>query len=381
MRTDSTMWRDMVYITRWVGDYHAPRLLALQAALAQEGRRLGVVQLATGSRLYNHRQKRRERLLNALDFHSRPCRSGFQEARETWVALRTMRPRDILVLGYNDPISLTALAYARLVSARVHFLSDSKADDQPRSRATEAIKRLILKGFDGALVAGQRHVDYFRSLGFSGPIETPYDVIDNTFFASRSAAYRRRAADSLRRALPSRYVLCVSRLVARKRVGLALELYAASGLAELGVGFVLVGDGPEATNLRAKIEALGLGGAVQHCREVPNHRMPALYSGAEALILASEYDQWGLCVNEAMACGVPAFVTARCGVAEELVTPETGVVFGPETIPEAARALRHLIDDPTLRVRLSQACTRRMKSYDCADFAGAALRLSKGITL
>lgn len=376
IRSDPAPRADMVYVTRWVGDYHAPRLLALQEALGGTGRRLEVVQLATGSRLYSHRQMRRDALITKLDFRQHPCRTRWQEARATWRALTRAHPRDILVLGYNDPISLTALAYARLHRARIHFLSDSKADDQPRRAATERIKALILNGFNGALVAGNRHAEYFRSLGFRGPIETPYDVVDNSFFAHRAASYRRLASGILETALPQRYVLCVSRLVPRKRVALALDLYAAAGLAEAGVGFVLVGDGSEATAVKARIEALGLGQLVRHCPEVPNHRMPALYARAEALILASEYDQWGLCVNEAMACGVPAFVTPRCGVAGELVTEKTGVIFSPDTLPEAAAKLRRLCDEPTYRGALSQASLRRMQSCDCADFASAALRLA-----
>lgn len=366
----------VLYISRWIGDYHAPRLLALQSALADQGRRLSVVQLGTGSRFYTHTQTRRDRLVSKLDFKVRPCRTGWQEGRATWAELERIRPRDILVLGYSDPIALTAALWARSHRARVHFLSDSKADDQPRRQRSEAVKRVVLKLFDGALVAGNRHAAYFRSVGFQAQIETPYDVIDNDFFASRAQKYWRRAEAALKRALPDRYVLCVSRLVPRKRVSLALDLFAASGLAERGVGFVLVGEGPEESAILAHAEALGIAENIRHFPNVANHRMPAIYGGATAVILASEYDQWGLCVNEAMACGVPAFVTPRCGVAEEIVTARTGVVFTPETLEEAAAELRRCALDPPWRAALSRACLERMTTCNIDSFAQAVVRLT-----
>lgn len=368
---------EVAYLSRWVGDYHAPRLLALQSALADRGQRLAVVQLGVGSQFYKHAQVRRNQLISKLDFTLRPCQSGKQEAWATWSELNRIRPCDILVLGYNDMISLVAAFWARSHGARIHFLSDSKVDDQPRSRLTETVKRLVLKMFDGALVAGNRHAAYFRELGFRGPIEVPYDVIDNAFFAARAKGYKRHAKSILSRILPSHYVLCVSRLVPRKRITLALDLFAASRLAELGFGFVLVGDGPDLSRVIKRAEALELTSSLYHCPNVPNHRMPALYSGATALILASEYDQWGLCVNEAMSCGVPAFVTQRCGVAGEIVTPGAGFIFSPEGLAEAAMELRRCALDPEWRTTLSISCLERMTTCDISDFAEAVVRLTR----
>jgi glycosyltransferase involved in cell wall biosynthesis len=375
--SDESKSGSVAYLSRWIGDYHAPRLLALQSLLAVQGRQLSVVQFGARSYLYMHKQTRRNHLVSKLHFANRPCQTGWQEGCMTWSELNRIRPRDILVLGYNDPISLTAALWARSHGARVHFLSDSKADDQPRRQITEVLKRIILKIFDGALVAGTRHVEYFRSLGFKGPIETPYDVIDNKFFAIRSQKYRRRAAPILQHSLPAHYVLCVSRLVPRKRVTLALDLYAASGLAAHGVAFVLVGDGPERGAIYAKAAKLGLDKCIHNFPNIANHRMPAVYGGASALILASEYDQWGLCVNEAMSCGVPAFVTPRCGVANEIVTEETGVIFTPETLEVAGLKLRRCALDPLWRASLSNSCLKKMTTCNVEDFAQAVMRLTQ----
>jgi glycosyltransferase involved in cell wall biosynthesis len=47
--------------------------------------------------------------------------------------------------------------------------------------------------------------------------------------------------------------------------------------------------------------------------------LPRFYAGAGAFVHASLSEQWGLVVNEAMACALPVLVSDRCGCAKDLV--------------------------------------------------------------
>jgi glycosyltransferase involved in cell wall biosynthesis len=47
--------------------------------------------------------------------------------------------------------------------------------------------------------------------------------------------------------------------------------------------------------------------------------LPRFYAGAGCFVHASTTEQWGLVVNEAMACGLPVIVSQRCGCAMDLV--------------------------------------------------------------
>ena len=47
--------------------------------------------------------------------------------------------------------------------------------------------------------------------------------------------------------------------------------------------------------------------------------LPRFYACAGCFIHASTTEQWGLVVNEAMACGLPVIVSERCGCAQDLV--------------------------------------------------------------
>jgi len=56
--------------------------------------------------------------------------------------------------------------------------------------------------------------------------------------------------------------------------------------------------------------------------------MPRAYAAADALVLPSASETWGMVVNEAMASGLPTFVSSSVGCAPDLITEgETGRTF------------------------------------------------------
>jgi glycosyltransferase involved in cell wall biosynthesis len=73
-------------------------------------------------------------------------------------------------------------------------------------------------------------------------------------------------------------------------------------------------------------------------------------------------DSWGLVVNEAAACGVPAVVSDHVGCAPDLiVSGETGFIFKRDSVDELAKCmfeLRRLVLENSLSVTraLSEKC-------------------------
>jgi glycosyltransferase involved in cell wall biosynthesis len=208
----------------------------------------------------------------------------------------------------------------------------------PRSRARAVAKylpyRWFLRRIDAHLYVGAANAAYLRSYGV--PDErlffTPH-FVDNEFFAVRASQARRDGTrDRIRRDLgagPDSVVfLFVGKLIDKKRPAdfiRAIERAASSGRREI-LGAV-VGSGP----LGPEIESLA------RERQIPitflgfknQTDLPACYAAADAIVLPSDGGEtWGLVVNEAMACGVPALVSASAGCAADLVvTAKTGFTF------------------------------------------------------
>jgi glycosyltransferase involved in cell wall biosynthesis len=111
--------------------------------------------------------------------------------------------------------------------------------------------------------------------------------------------------------------------------------------------------------------------------------MPAAYAVADCLILPSDHGEtWGLVVNEAMACGLPAITSDRVGCHPDLIIPGlTGAVFPCGDSAALAEAMGRLAADPERLAVMGQAAREHVKAYSIdALLEGtlAALRLACG---
>jgi glycosyltransferase involved in cell wall biosynthesis len=119
------------------------------------------------------------------------------------------------------------------------------------------------------------------------------------------------------------YVLTVASQTARKNLGALAE--AARRLAETGMELVTAGGGRP--QFRAEAPVAG----VRMLGRVPDEHLPGLYAGAEAFVLPSRHEGFGLPCLEAMAAGTPVVAAAAgalpetCGGAALLADPDDHV--------------------------------------------------------
>ena len=143
-------------------------------------------------------------------------------------------------------------------------------------------------------------------------------------FTPQADAERARAAFGLERP----YVLCVASHTRRKNLGALVPL-----AGEIDV-VVAGGHRPQFTR-EAGLERLRLLGAVA------DDLLPGLYAGAEAFVLPSLYEGFGLPVLEAMACGTPV-VAADTGALPETAGGAATLV----PVDEVAAAVEAVLRDP-----------------------------------
>jgi glycosyltransferase involved in cell wall biosynthesis len=148
------------------------------------------------------------------------------------------------------------------------------------------------------------------------------------------------------------YVLTVASQTARKNLSALVP--AAAALAREGIQLLVAGGHRPQFASEANLAGLTLLG------HVPDDELPALYAGAEAFVLPSVYEGFGLPVLEAMASGTPviaADTTAlpeTCGGAARLVAPDG----------EALReAVMQLIADADERARLRELGLERAREF------------------
>ena len=89
---------------------------------------------------------------------------------------------------------------------------------------------------------------------------------------------------------------------------------------------------------RAALARSGLAEAVSICGVVPDGEMPALYRAADMLVSPSLAEGFGLAAIEAMACGLPAIVSARPPFTEHLAVGDC-LFVDPEDRHSLGRAI------------------------------------------
>jgi N-acetyl-alpha-D-glucosaminyl L-malate synthase BshA len=137
-----------------------------------------------------------------------------------------------------------------------------------------------------------------------------------------------------------------------KRVGDLLEVLLRVRR-ELPARLVAVGDGPERAGLEARAAELGLGEAVQFLGKRDD--FVDLLREADAFVLPSETESFGVAALESLSAGVPVFAY-RVGGLPEVVSDDVGRLVEPYDVDALARAVIDGIGD---RARLSRAARAR----------------------
>ncbi|MFV2172476.1 glycosyltransferase family 4 protein [Actinomadura sp. LOL_016] len=160
-------------------------------------------------------------------------------------------------------------------------------------------------------------------------------------------------------------LVCVTRLVPHKRLGLLLDLAERLAARRPGLRLHVVGDGPEAAALAEGVAARGLTGVVVPHGYVSEEVKAALVARADLHLSTSRGEGWGLSVIEAAGLGVPTVAGDVDGLRDAVRDEVTGwlVPSGGDFLDVVERALKEL-DDPGRRAAVAAACRERAARYD-----------------
>jgi 1,2-diacylglycerol 3-alpha-glucosyltransferase len=288
--------------------------------------------------------------------------------RRLWPALNGAEPAVVICGGYNYLASWQALLWARRKRVPLVLWSESTAQDQ-RSRYAllKLLKLKFLRACTGFVASGNSARHYLQRLGFSQQrIVVAPDAVDNYFFERASAAARKNEADHRHRlGLPAHFFLFVGRMVYEKGVFDLLQAYARlEPEVRASFGLIFAGTGKAQSALLRQAGRLGCAGEVQCVGFAQREELAAYYALADALILPTHSDPWGLVVNEAMACGLPIVVSEVAGCASDLVQDGwNGCVFRARDVDQLAAAMNLLAQKPELRRSMGHNSRERIRNY------------------
>lgn len=154
-----------------------------------------------------------------------------------------------------------------------------------------------------------------------------------------------REATRERLGLSGTVLLSVGHLIERKGHGLVIDALKTLPDATL----VIAGAGPDHSMLEAQVDKSGLADRVIFTGALPHEDLPALYSAADVLVLASSREGWPNVLLEAMACGTPCVATPVWGSGEVVAAPQAGRLTDDRSAGAIATAVTALLGDPPAR--------------------------------
>ena len=289
------------------------------------------------------------------------------------------RPDWIVLGGYMHAFERQLVRAAPRHGARVLLRGElSDFSETQRALPKRLARELYLRWF-------YRHVDCFcypgvmahRHLRRRGvPDErlffSPY-AVDDVFLTRRASTLdRMQVRRSLGFADDDFLFMLSGKLIPRKDPMAVLAALAKLHSREK-VGLVAIGDGHLRREFEAQARAL-LGPRFVFPGFVNQSELSRYYVAADALVMPSRCETWGLVVNEAMHHGLPVLVSDRVGCHPDLIIEGvTGHTYPIDRVDVLAGHMARLVDAPQQAAKMGAAAHDHVKGYTVSRAAKGVL--------
>jgi phosphatidylinositol alpha-1,6-mannosyltransferase len=332
---------------------------------------------------------------DAPEFDSRQREKGLRIER---VRSRMLLPSASLIRKVNslasglgatlvviDPVLPLGLLGPLLNRPYAVVLHGAEVTVPGRMPVSRALVSSVLRGAQLVVCAGRYPAQEARRAA-RGRLRRVAEIppgVDLERFKPLDAGDRRAAREAFGVPEGAPVVLSVSRLVPRKGMDVLIE--ASSCLAPSFPDLVVLIGGRGRDTGRLQRLAARARAPVRFLGPVPEETLPLLYGAADVFVMACR-DRWGgleregfgIVFLEAAAAGVPQVAGRSGGAVEAVSDGEDGLVVGEPSDPaEVARALRRLLSDPDLRLRMGKAARARAES--CFGYDELSRRLGAAL--
>jgi phosphatidylinositol alpha-mannosyltransferase len=168
-------------------------------------------------------------------------------------------------------------------------------------------------------------------------------------------------------------LLFVGRLEQRKGLGYLLRAYLKVKRQNDDIRLIVVGDGPYRRWYANWVQRNAIPD-IAMVGYVAAQELPRYYATADIFCAPNTGDEsFGIVLLEAMASGKPIIASDIAGFRQVLRSGQEGLLVPRKSSHQLAQAVRLLIDDPDLRLRMGQTGLRTVQQYDWRHVVGRVL--------
>lgn len=309
----------------------------------------------------------------------RPGLKGFFSSSTPSIraVLEGNRPDVVIITGWHALPMLQAL-WACMALKIPRIVRGESSALRARAPWVRALHRLLVSRYDAFLAIGKANRDFYLSCGVDSSRIFPcrYFVDNGRIRAQFESARPQRSAlrEAWRIPEASLCFIYVGKLEPKKRILDLLHALRIAMRARDDLHLLVVGAG----ELEGEAKALAAEGSlpVSFAGFLNQTELTRAYAAGDCLVLPSDYGEtWGLVVNEAMVCGLPAIVSDRVGCGPDLVEPGvTGAVFPFGDAATLAQRLCELAADRARSRDMGRRAEERIKDYSVEQAVTGTVR-------
>jgi D-inositol-3-phosphate glycosyltransferase len=252
-----------------------------------------------------------------------------------------------------------------------NFVLPGNREKEPRRRLTA--ERQILGFADGLIAPNPWERDQMAGQKADpSKIEVIPCGVDLTLFKPLSSSRARRILGLSQRD----FILYVGRIDAIKGIDVLIRAIHRLSRGRLKggqeLGLIIIGGEKDAggqekskemQRLRRMVSRMGLQERVAFWGAQRQDWLPYFYAAAQALVLPSRYESFGMVALEAMACGTPVIASRVGGLQYTVEDEESGLLFPEGDWRLLAECIREVLENRLLRQRLVASALERVKEF------------------
>ena len=269
----------------------------------------------------------------------------------------------ILILGWNNFFYLRAIYYAIKENIKIILRVETNLYST-KNYFKNLIKKFLLRFFF-------KRVSYFLSIGKLNKkfylhhnvenkkiLSAPY-FVDNEFFNFKSNKKKLKKKFNFKK---KKIVLFVGKLIERKKPFEFLKL-AKLNVNKFNFHFLIIGDGHLKKSCQQfikenKLQNVSLIGFVNQ------NKLREYYKISDLMILTSQYETWGLTINEAFASNTPVICTNNCGSSKDLVeNGKTGFTYKIGDLKTLNKKTNLILNDKKISALMIKNIKEKIKKY------------------
>lgn len=276
------------------------------------------------------------------------ARGGLSFARRVLAAARSGRT-DVVICGHLHLLPFAWLV-AKVRRAKLFLIAHGIEAWKPSNHATA---NALCRSVDGVLSVSRLTAERFLAWSRVSPskVRVLPNCVDLDVFKpgpSDPVLLRRYGL------LGAKVLLTVGRLEASERYkGVDKIIEALPDLSRVfDVRYLVVGDGSDRPRLERLAEHLGVSERVVFAGKIPEPEKVAHYNIADAYVMPSTGEGFGIVLIEAAGCGVPVIGSAVDGSREALRDGALGRLVDPSSRTELVEAITDVLKNPRGRERI-----------------------------